>query len=131
MTIRRASAGAGGCCACAQGATRIATAAMAAPAKKRRDAAGDANFPQQRAAMTTSIQARAILQAIWLFVCSGDGLIETLYASRYLQRALMARHPKNDSHAGVGSSNLKPTFCKPSSADLPYSSSISLARLGA
>src|SRR5580700_10351679 len=34
-------------------------------------------------------------------------------------------------YAVVGSSNLKPTFCKPSSADLPYSFSISLARLGA
>jgi len=34
-------------------------------------------------------------------------------------------------HAPDSSSNLKPIFCKPTSAVLPYSSSISLAKLGA
>src|SRR4029077_4620765 len=77
MTITRASAWAGGCCACAWGATRIAAATMAAPAPKRRSAACNASFLQWSAGMTTSIQARAILHAFWLFVCSGDGLIAT------------------------------------------------------
>src|SRR5262249_10915942 len=34
-------------------------------------------------------------------------------------------------HAPDSSSNLKPIFCKPTNAVLPYSSSISLAKLGA
>src|SRR5580704_10843185 len=65
--MTRASGWVVGCCAHAQGATRIAVAAKIAPARKRRGAALIANATERLAGMTTSIQTRAILPAFWHF----------------------------------------------------------------